>query len=113
MTHEDFIKTLESDPFDPVNYKKTDIKTKPKRIGQVFFLEKGKKPAIINAKITMAAGFTKSGKPKTKTKWHYTYLKHSNWNMFYGGYMGKNIAPKDIVEAVYMKELCNEISNSH
>ena len=94
--------------FNPDKYEKTKIKTKPKKIGQVFFLSNGNRPAIINTKVIMADGFYPSGKPKTKTTWHYTYLKHSDWNMFKGGYYGKNISSKDIVEAKYIGDTDDE-----
>ena len=88
--------------YSPENYKKTNTKTLPKKIGQVFFLEKGNKPLILNAKIVMANGFFKSGRPKTKTKWHYTYLKNNEWNAFRGGYYGKTLERTDLVEAEYI-----------
>lgn len=86
----------------PENYRKVNVKTQPTKVGQVFFLERGNRPAIINAKITMANGFYASGRPKTKTKWHYTYLKNNEWNAFRGGYYGKTLEGKDIMEAEYL-----------
>jgi hypothetical protein len=94
--------------FNPDKYEKTKIKTKPQKIGQVFFISNGNRPAVINAKVIMADGFYPSGKPKTKTTWHYTYLKHSDWNMFKGGYYGKNISSKEIVEANYIGDIDDE-----
>jgi len=97
------IYNMNKERYKPDNYKKTNTKTRPKKIGQVFFFEKGNKPLIVNAKITMAHGFSASGTPRTQTKWHYTYLKHNDWNAFHGGYIGKTLDRTDIVEAEYIE----------
>ena len=86
--------------YEAINYKKTKIKTKPKKVGQVFFLVNGNKPAIVNARVTMADGFYSTGKPKTKTIWHYAYL--STYRATKGEYYGRSCNELNMVEAEYI-----------
>jgi len=87
---------------NPDKYEKTNTPTNPKRIGQVFYLRNGNRPAVITSKVTKADDITNTGKIRSKTRWHYTYLKHSEWNILKGGYFGRDLDFADMVEAKYI-----------
>ena len=93
---------LEKQKFNPGNYRKTNIKTRPKKIGQTFFLAKGSAPCMVTSKVSRFYGFTSTGKPRTKTSWHYTYLRNTEWNAFTGGFYGKSLEYVDMREAEYV-----------
>ena len=92
--------------YNPDNYRKTDKKTSPKSVGQVFFLAKGTKPVVVSTKIEKSHGFSVSnGEPRNKVTWHYQYLRKIETDYVYGsiyaGQHGRSLEGVQMIEAEY------------